>query len=98
MSQLTEKQTRLMARLLHRVLIEIGGVGCAGQSSASCGFGGRFPQSTVYMFSENFSWTILRQFVTEYQDQYPPPKECGPCDYLTILEGIEQRYDDVEMF
>jgi len=98
MTQVSEKQTRLFGKLLQRVLIEIRGLGSQGRAQQAADLADAFHNLPVYMFSESFSWSILRLFVTEYQQKYSLPKECGPCDYLTILEGMEQGYDDVKMF
>jgi len=96
LSQLTEKQIRLMGRLLLRVFVEIRGLGSWGKAQQAADLADAFHNLPVFMFSDSFSWSILRQFVTEYQRMYPPPNEA--CDYLNILGAIERGDDDVQMW
>jgi hypothetical protein len=48
------------------------------------------------MFTQDFSWSIFRGFLEEYQKKYPRPKEHSYFDYLTFLDRIEGEADDID--
>jgi hypothetical protein len=92
---LSEKQIRLMGKILHRALIEIRGLGRDGMAEQAADLADALHNLPVYMFSESFSWSIFREFLEEYQNKYPRPKEHSPFDYLSFLDKIEQGADDI---
>ena len=96
MPQLSEKQIRLFGSLLQRVFVDIRGLGAWGKAQQAADLADAFHNLPTFMFSDSFSWSMLRHFVTEYQRMYPPPNQ--PCDYLRILDAIERGDDDVQVW
>ena len=87
--RLSEHQIRLMSKMLHRVLIEIRGLGRDGKAEQAADLADAFHNLPVYMFSDDFDWSLFRSFVEEYLTKYSLPKERWPFDYLTALDSIE---------
>jgi|SRR5215468_10339532 len=93
---LSEKQIRLMGKLLQRAFLEIRYLGRQGMAEQAADLADAFHNLPTYMFTQEFSWSILREFLEEYQKQYPGPKEHSYFDYLFFLDRIEREADDID--
>jgi hypothetical protein len=55
-----------------------------------------FHNLPVFMFSQDFSWAILWNFVDEYEDLHGSTKGMSPFDYRTQLEKVQAGAQDIE--
>jgi len=93
---LSEKQIRLMGRLLQRAFLEIRYLGREGMAEQAADLADAFHNLPTYMFTQEFSWSIFREFLEEYQKRYPRPNEHSYFDYLTFLDRVEREADDID--
>lgn len=94
--QPSEKQIRLLGRMLFYALIDIRGLARDGKSEQAFDLADAFHNLPVYMFSQSFDWSIFRQFLEEYQERYPPPDELSPYNYLAALDRIERGEEVID--
>ena len=93
---LSQTQIRLMSKMLHRALIEIRGLGRDGKSEQAADLADAFHNLPVYMFSEDFDWTLFREFLEQYLTRYSLPPGRWPFDYLTFLDRIQRGDEDID--
>ena len=82
---LTERQRQELCRMLFNALLEIRGLGSEGKAQQAADIAGAFHNLPVYLWSEELSLSIFREFLEGYQQLYP---ERGCFDYVKMLDEI----------
>jgi hypothetical protein len=84
----TEKQRQQLCKMRYWALLEMRVLGWEGKAEQSADLADAFHNLPVYLWSEDFSTGVFREFLKSYQDKYPEP---GRFDYLKMLDEIMQE-------
>ena len=82
---LTERQRQELCKMLFNALLEIRGLGSEGKAQQAADLADAFHNLPVYLWSDEFSLSIFREFLEGYQRLYP---ERGCFDYVKMLDEI----------
>jgi hypothetical protein len=85
---LTERQRQELCKMLFNALLEIRILGWEGKATQAADLADAFHNLPVYLWSDEFSLNIFRQFLEGYQQIYP---ERGSFDYLKMLDEITKE-------
>jgi len=85
---LTEQQRQELCRMLFNALLEIRGLGSEGKAQQAADLADAFHNLPVYLWSDEFSLSIFREFLEGYQRLYP---ERGCFDYVKMLDEIARE-------
>jgi hypothetical protein len=75
----TEQQRRMLAKMMSHALLQIRGLGNSGQAKQAADLADAFHNLPVYLWSDDFSFSVFKDFLQAYQRMYP---ETASYDYL----------------
>jgi hypothetical protein len=93
---LSDTQIRLLSKMVHRALVEIRGLENNGDAEQAADLADAFHNLPVFMFSDDFDWSVARRFLEDYLNKYSLPRAGSPFDYLTFLDKIQEGADDFD--
>ena len=79
----TEQQRQMLCKMLFYALLEIRGLGNNGKAEQAADLADAFHNLPVYLWSDDFSFRVFKDFLQEYQQRYP---ETVGYDYLAMLD------------
>ena len=82
---LTEQERQELCKLLFNALLEIRGLGNEGKAEQAADVADAFHNLPVYLWSDQFSLSIFRSFLEEYQQKY---QEVGCYNYVKMLDEM----------
>ena len=82
---LTEQEQRQLCKILFNALLEIRGLGNEGKAEQAADVADAFHNLPVYLWSDQFSLSIFRSFLEEYQQKY---QEVGCYNYVKMLDEM----------
>src|SRR4030095_897424 len=82
---LTERQRQELCRMLFNALLEIRAFGSEGKAQQAADLADAFHNLPIYLWSDQFSMSLFRKFLEEYQQRY---LESGGFDYIKMLDEI----------
>jgi hypothetical protein len=80
-----DRERQELCKMLFHALIEIRNLGWEGKAERAGDLADAFHNLPVYLWSEQFSFGIFRQFLKEYQEKYAGS---GLFDYVKDLDRI----------
>ena len=81
----TQQQRQNPGKMLSYALPEIRGLGNSSKAEQAADLADAFHNLPVYLWSDDFSLVVFREFLQEYQRKYP---ETGSYDYLAMLDEV----------
>jgi aminoglycoside phosphotransferase len=84
--RLTEEQQQKLCRMMFEAFIELRLLGWQGKAEQAADLADAFHNLPAFLWSEDFSFCIFREFLEAYHRKYP---ERGGFDYLAMLDEIE---------
>jgi hypothetical protein len=84
----TDEQREKLCNMLFFALLEIRGLGNNGKTQQAADLADAFHNLPVYLWTEDFSFAVFREFLQAYQQRYA---ETGCYDYLTMLDEVIEK-------
>jgi hypothetical protein len=88
---LTEPERQKLCKMLFYALLEIRGLGNAGKGEQAADLADAFHNLPAYLWSNNFSFRVFREYLAEYRQRYPERETSY--DYIKLLDEIMKKDD-----
>jgi hypothetical protein len=85
---LTEQERRRLCRMPFNALLEIRGLGNEGKAEQAADVADAFHNLPVYLWSDQFSLSVFRSFLEEYEQKY---QEVGCYNYVKMLDEVTKE-------
>jgi hypothetical protein len=82
---LTEQERQELCKMLFNALLEIRGLGNEGKAEQAADVADAFHNLPVYLWSDQFSLSLFRCFLEEYQRKY---QAAGCYNYVKMLDEM----------
>ena len=82
---LTEQERQDLCKMLFDALLEIRALGCEGKAEQAADVADAFHNLPIYLWSDQFSLSLFRRFLEEYQRKY---QEDGCYNYVKMLDEM----------
>src|SRR5262245_47191195 len=85
---LTEQERQELGKILFNALLEIRALCWEGKSEQAADVANAFHNLPIYLWSDQFSLSLFRRFLEEYQQKY---QEVGCFNYVEMLDEITKE-------